>query len=100
MPALIALGATLSLLSHAGRRAMPLEDFFLAYRKTALQLGEFVESVTVRKPWPDSRFSLYKLSKLFNLDIYAFLAALLVVLAHDIGQAPCRVMVCLYLLFS
>src|SRR3546814_20461968 len=57
MPALIALGATLSLRSRAGRRAMPLEDFFLAYRKTALQPGEFVESVTVRKLGSDSRFA-------------------------------------------
>src|SRR3546814_1853739 len=55
--------------SHAGRRAMPLEDFFLAYRKTALQPGEFVESVTVRKPGPDSRFAVYKLSKRFDQDI-------------------------------
>src|SRR3546814_10632187 len=66
--------------SHAGRRAMPLEDFFLAYRKTALQPGEFVESVTVRKPGPDSRFAVYKLSKRFDQDISAVLAALHVVL--------------------
>src|SRR3546814_10145099 len=66
MPALIALGATLSLRSRAGRRAMPLEDFFLAYRKTALQPGEFVESVTVRKPGPDSRFAVDRKSTRLN----------------------------------
>ncbi|WP_341703171.1 xanthine dehydrogenase small subunit [Ferrovibrio sp.] len=75
MPALIALGARLALRSRAGRREMPLEDFFLAYRRTALQPGEFVESVTVRKPAADSRFAVYKLSKRFDQDISAVLAA-------------------------
>jgi xanthine dehydrogenase small subunit len=84
MPALIALGATLALRGKAGPRTMPLENFFLAYRKTALQPGEFVESVTVRKPGPNSRFAVYKLSKRFDQDISAVLAALHVVLDDGI----------------
>lgn len=84
MPALIALGASLRLRSRAGHRDMPLEDFFLAYRKTALQSGEFVESVTVRKPGADSRFAVYKLSKRFDQDISAVLAAFHVVLEDGI----------------
>lgn len=83
MPALIALGATLKLRSKAGRREMPLEEFFLGYRKTALQPGEFVESVTVQKPGPDNRFAVYKLSKRFDQDISAVLAAFHVVLEGD-----------------
>lgn len=75
MPALIALGATLKLQSKAGMREMPLEDFFLAYRKTALQSGEFVASVTVRKPAKTSRVGIYKISKRFDQDISAVLAA-------------------------
>lgn len=75
MPALIALGATLKLQSQAGTREMPLEDFFLAYRKTTLQPGEFVASVTVQKPGKASRIGIYKLSKRFDQDISAVLAA-------------------------
>jgi xanthine dehydrogenase small subunit len=75
MPVLIALGATLKLQSKAGSREMPLEDFFLAYRKTALQAGEFVASVTVQKPGQNSRVGIYKLSKRFDQDISAVLAA-------------------------
>ena len=75
MPALMALGATLKLQSKAGMREMPLEDFFLAYRKTALQPAEFVASVTVQKPGPTSRIGIYKLSKRFDQDISAVLAA-------------------------
>ncbi|MBS4048945.1 MAG: xanthine dehydrogenase small subunit [Alphaproteobacteria bacterium] len=75
MPALMALGATLKLQSKTGTREMPLEDFFLAYRKTALQPAEFVASVTVQKPGPTSRIGIYKLSKRFDQDISAVLAA-------------------------
>jgi xanthine dehydrogenase small subunit len=75
MPALIALGATLKLQSKAGTREMPLEDFFLAYRRTALQPGEFVVSVTAEKPGKTSRVGIYKLSKRFDQDISAVLAA-------------------------
>lgn len=85
MPALIALGARLKLRSKAnGSREMPLEDFFLAYRRTALQPGEFVESVTVQKPGPHSRYGAYKLSKRFDQDISAVLAAFHVVLEGEV----------------
>jgi xanthine dehydrogenase small subunit len=84
MPALIALGATLKLQSKAGIREKPLEDFFLAYRRTALQPGEFVASVTLQKPGKSSRVGIYKLSKRFDQDISAVLAALHVVLDGDV----------------
>ena len=87
MPALIALGATLKLQSKAGRRELPLEDFFLAYRRTALQRGEFVAGVTVQKPGRDSRVGIYKLSKRFDQDISAVLAAFHVVLDGEIVQS-------------
>ena len=84
MPALIALGATLRLQSKSGIRDIPLEDFFLAYRRTALQPGEFVASVTVQKPGKSSRVGIYKLSKRFDQDISAVLAAFHVVLDGDV----------------
>lgn len=84
MPALIALGATLKLQSKAGMRDLPLEDFFLGYRKTALRPGEFVASVTVKKPNPQSHVGIYKLSKRFDQDISAVLAAFHVVLDGNV----------------
>ncbi len=80
MPVLIALGATLKLQSSNGIRSMPLEEFFIGYRKTALRPGEFVASVTVKKPGPQSHVGIYKLSKRFDQDISAVLAAFHVVL--------------------
>jgi xanthine dehydrogenase small subunit len=68
-PALIALGATLHLRRGAVRREMPLEAFFLDYRKQDRQPGEFVEAVTIPVQTPALR--CYKLSKRFDQDISA-----------------------------
>ncbi|HEY0213403.1 MAG TPA: xanthine dehydrogenase small subunit [Paenirhodobacter sp.] len=68
-PALIALGAQLTLRRGDARRTIALEDFFLDYRKQDRQPGEFVESVTVPKSAPG--LACYKLSKRFDQDISA-----------------------------
>ena len=54
---------------------MPLEDFYLGYRKTALQPGEFVELIRVPLPRPEQQFRCYKISKRFDQDISALLGA-------------------------
>jgi hypothetical protein len=68
-PALIALGATLHLRRGDARRSLPLEDFFLDYRKQDRQPGEFVEAVSF--PRQPDRLRCYKLSKRFDQDISA-----------------------------
>lgn len=68
-PALIALGATLHLRQGDARRALPLEAFFLDYRKQDRRLGEFVEAVTIPGSAPALR--CYKISKRFDQDISA-----------------------------
>ena len=67
-PALLALDAVLVLASAEGTRELPLSEFFLDYRKTALAAGEIVAAVKVPKPFPDvQRF--YKVSKRIMDDI-------------------------------
>jgi len=68
-PALIALGAELVLRKGSERRFMPLERFFLSYGKQDRQPGEFVESVRIPRPAPDTRIRIVKLSKRFDSDI-------------------------------
>ena len=68
-PALIALGATLHLRQGDARRSLPLEEFFLEYRKQDRLPGEFVEAVTLPASAPGLR--CYKLSKRFDQDISA-----------------------------
>ena len=69
MPALIALGATLHLRRGFTRRDLPLEEFYLAYRRQDRQPGEFVEAVTIPTHAPALR--CYKVSKRFDDDISA-----------------------------
>ncbi len=74
-PALIALDARLTLRRDHERREMPLEDFFIAYGKQDRAPGEFVEAVFVPALAPETRFACYKLSKRFDQDISAVMAA-------------------------
>ncbi|MGF7156395.1 xanthine dehydrogenase small subunit [Novosphingobium gossypii] len=74
-PALIALGAELTLRSAGGRRTMPLEDYFVAYGKQDRAPGEFVESVRIPRPGPDAVIHIAKLSRRFDSDISAVCGA-------------------------
>jgi xanthine dehydrogenase small subunit len=74
-PALIALGATLTLRDVEGRRTMPLEDYFLDYGKQDRRAGEFVESVFVPRPKSSAVIHVAKLSRRFDSDISAVCGA-------------------------
>jgi len=74
-PALMALGATLVLQNRAAARTLPLEDFFIAYGAQDRGPGEFVRALVVPKLKPDERFRCYKVSKRFDQDISAVMAA-------------------------
>ncbi|NBE06796.1 xanthine dehydrogenase small subunit [Paragemmobacter ruber] len=68
-PALIALGATLHLRRGDELRSIPLDSFFLDYRKQDRRPGEFVAGVSFPEQAPGLR--CYKLSKRFDQDISA-----------------------------
>ncbi len=83
MPALIALGATLILASASSdskdrtiiRREIALEDFYLAYQKTALRSDELIERVRIPIPGAGLSLATYKISKRFDQDIASVCAA-------------------------
>jgi xanthine dehydrogenase small subunit len=74
-PALIALGATLELRRGERVRTLPLEDFFLAYRRQDREPGEFVRAVRVNRPAEGGVFRCFKVSKRFDEDISAVMGA-------------------------
>jgi xanthine dehydrogenase small subunit len=74
-PALIALGARLELRKGSVSRDMALEDFFIAYGKQDRGPGEIVSSITIPKLRRDEVFRCYKITKRFDQDISAVLAA-------------------------
>ncbi|NRA21642.1 MAG: xanthine dehydrogenase small subunit [Oceanospirillaceae bacterium] len=74
-PALIALNASLVLRSADQQRTELIEDFFVDYRKTTLQQGEFIEKIIIPIPQQDFHFKVYKVSKRLDDDISAICAA-------------------------
>jgi xanthine dehydrogenase small subunit len=74
-PALIALGAELTLRRGGARRTIPLEAFFLAYGRQDLAPGEFVESVRIPRLEAGALVRIVKLSKRFDSDISAVCGA-------------------------
>jgi xanthine dehydrogenase small subunit len=74
-PCLIALGATLELRRGDDVRRLPLEDFFLAYRKQDRLPSEFVSAIEIPRPKADHVFRAYKVTKRFDEDISAVLGA-------------------------
>ena len=70
-PVLLALDAQVVLVSEAGDRTLPIDQFFVSYRKTALGPGEILKSIIVprfnKKQRVHQRF--YKVSKRREMDI-------------------------------
>ena len=102
-PALIALGARLVLAraeregpaegepaAAIVRREIPLEAFFLDYRKQDRRPGEVVEAVLVPKPPADALFHVSKISKRFDEDISAVCGAFLLRIGPDGRVAEAR----------
>lgn len=76
-PLLLALNATLELQQGESLRRLPLSDFFLSYRKTALQRGEFIRAVRIKKVTSSQNLRVWKVSKRYEDDISAVCGAML-----------------------
>jgi xanthine dehydrogenase small subunit len=74
-PCLLALGAIVHLRSAAGERRMKLDEFFLAYRKTALAEGEFLRAIEIPYLQAGETMFTYKLAKRYDQDISTVAAA-------------------------
>ncbi|QJE71748.1 xanthine dehydrogenase small subunit [Aerophototrophica crusticola] len=86
-PALIAAGAGLELRLGRGVRVIPLERFFLDYRKQDRWPGEVVTAILLPKPAPGSLFRAYKVSKRFDQDISAVCGAFSIQLDGGVVRA-------------
>ncbi|MCC6647572.1 MAG: xanthine dehydrogenase molybdopterin binding subunit [Polyangiaceae bacterium] len=79
-PVLLALDAELVLASRGGERAVPIAEFFVDYRRTALRRDELVREIRFRSPRARAGHALhldsFKVSKRRELDISIVAAAL------------------------
>jgi xanthine dehydrogenase small subunit len=76
MPCLMALGATLVLRSGEKTRKVALDAFYTGMKKSVLQAGEFIVSIELPKPKTGEVFRAHKISKRFDQDISATVAAM------------------------
>ena len=70
-PVLIALNAQLQLRRADQTRRLPVQDYFIGYKRTALQTAEFIERIIVPRPLAGYAFRVYKISKRLEDDISA-----------------------------
>lgn len=73
-PVLLALNATIHLDNGETRRSVKAADFFLAYRQTAMQQGEWIEGIFLPFLSNNSHLQAYKISKRMEDDISAVCA--------------------------
>lgn len=71
MPLLIALGASVVLMSQRGHREMPLEDLYTGYRRNVIAADEVLAWIKVPRPVPGEWMAAYKVSKRWDDDISA-----------------------------
>ncbi|MFC3285413.1 xanthine dehydrogenase small subunit [Litchfieldella rifensis] len=74
-PVLLALDARVALDGPAGERELPLDEFFLDYKQTALEADEFIRAIFLPRPAAGQNLKVWKLSKRREDDISAVLAA-------------------------
>lgn len=70
-PAFLALNATICVIGPKGEREIPITQFFLAYRKIALEKGEIITAVKFNLPGKNSSIRFFKNSNRKDLDISA-----------------------------
>ncbi len=75
IPCLIALGAEVRLESKRDERQLPVEQFVTGYRNTALAADEILTAIIIPFLPEGARFDAYKISKRFDQDISAVIAA-------------------------
>ncbi len=72
-PVLLALDAKIVMVSVNGERTLPIADFFISYRKTALQPGEVLKTILIPRGAPKGgltrRCEWFKVSKRREMDI-------------------------------
>jgi xanthine dehydrogenase large subunit len=81
-PVLLALDAKVVTVSESGERTLPINEFFVAYRQTALQPGEILKNIViprgVSQPGLQRKMAWFKVSKRREMDISTVAGAFIV----------------------
>jgi xanthine dehydrogenase small subunit len=90
-PALIALGATVTLRAASGVRTLALEDYFIHYGRQDRQPGEFVEKIFVPHADEEAFYAVHKISKRRDEDISALCGAFYLTIDAEGCVQTCRI---------
>ncbi|MES2686309.1 MAG: xanthine dehydrogenase small subunit [Pseudomonadota bacterium] len=82
MPLLIALGASVVLMSVRGHRELPLEQLYTGYRKNVMAADEVLAWIKVPKAVVGEMLKVYKISKRYDDDISAVCLAVNLQMKH------------------
>jgi len=74
LPLLLSLDAKVVLRTIKKTKIIPLNNFFIDYRKTKLKKGQFIDSIRIPL-FPKNIFKAYKISKRFDDDISSVCAS-------------------------
>ncbi len=84
VPPLLAMGATVEIRGHQGRRELALRDFIAGNRRTALKPGELVTAVLVPRPEKPARSVFLKLGAREYLVISIAMVAVVIEAEADL----------------
>lgn len=93
VPPLLALEAQVELASHAGRRVLPLGEFVLGNRRTALAADELMTAILVPRPAGPTRSTFLKLGARKYLVISIVMVAVAITETPNHAIAAARVAV-------
>lgn len=79
LPLLLVMNTSLTLLSSSGIREIPLQDFFLDYRKTKLQPKEIIKEIIIPVPAKEAFIRTTKATKRKAVDISSVVSAIKIV---------------------
>lgn len=82
-PVLMALDAVLVLQAGDSIRRVEIDRFYQGYMRNALRRGEFLRSIEIDMPAPETRFAAYKVSKRHDCDISTVSLAAALTLDRD-----------------
>ena len=83
-PALIALNAAILVDNGIQKRSIPVTEFFVGYRETALKSDEWIAAIEIPFLNANQRLAAYKISKRFEDDISAVCAVFNITINHGI----------------
>ena len=75
-PVLIALNADIEIAGASGNRWIPLDTFYIDYKKTLLRKGEYIRAIRIPRREACEHLKVYKISKRLEDDISAVLMAI------------------------